>query len=88
MRAVLLLSGVLPDRCHEGEAFPRGAHCLKMTGMNCAKGEGSMYIYDIEWFVNDDGAQVRRLILHMPSEVEMADVVLAAVLCERVGFLP
>ena len=34
-----------------------------------------MRLYDIEWFVNDDGAQVRRLILHMPDEVEMADVV-------------
>ena len=30
--------------------------------------------YDIEWFVNDDGAQVRRVILHMPVAVEMADV--------------
>ena len=34
-----------------------------------------MYTYDIEWPVNDDGAQVRRLILHMPAEVKMADVV-------------
>ena len=34
-----------------------------------------MYTYDIEWTVNDDGAQVRRLILHMPAEVKMADVV-------------
>lgn len=33
-----------------------------------------MYKYDMEWFVNDDGAQVRRLILHMPEKVKMADV--------------
>ncbi|MCF0133819.1 MAG: prolyl oligopeptidase family serine peptidase [Blautia sp.] len=33
-----------------------------------------MYKYDQEWYVNDDGAQVRRLILHMPEKVKMADV--------------
>lgn len=33
-----------------------------------------MYKYDLEWFVNDDGAQVRRLILHLPEIVKMADV--------------
>jgi len=33
-----------------------------------------MYTYDQEWFVNDDGAQVRRLILHLPKAVKMADV--------------
>ncbi len=33
-----------------------------------------MYKYDMEWYVNDDGAQVRRLILHLPQSVKMADV--------------
>ena len=32
-----------------------------------------MYTYDIELFVNDDGAQNRRLILHLPEKVTMAD---------------
>ncbi len=32
-----------------------------------------MLKYDIEWFVNDDGAMVRRLILHLPEKVTMAD---------------
>ena len=29
-----------------------------------------MYQYDIEWTVNDDGAQNRRLILHLPKKVK------------------
>ena len=33
-----------------------------------------MYKYDIEWAVNDDGAQNRRLILHLPEKVKIADV--------------
>ena len=33
-----------------------------------------MYTYDIEWTVNDDGAQNRSLILHLPQKVKMADV--------------
>jgi len=33
-----------------------------------------MYQYDIEWTVNDDGAQNRRLILHLPQKVKIADV--------------
>ena len=33
-----------------------------------------MYTYDIEWTVNDDGAQNRRIILHFPQKVKMADV--------------
>ncbi|MBR3401682.1 MAG: prolyl oligopeptidase family serine peptidase [Parasporobacterium sp.] len=33
-----------------------------------------MYQYDIEWTVNDDGAQNRRLILHLPQNVKIADV--------------
>ena len=33
-----------------------------------------MYKYDIEWTVNDDGAQNRRVILHFPQKVKMADV--------------
>lgn len=30
--------------------------------------------YDIEWYVNDNGAQVRRLILHLPESVDIKDV--------------
>ena len=33
-----------------------------------------MYQYDIEWTVNDDGAQNRRLILHLPQKAKIADV--------------
>ena len=33
-----------------------------------------MYKYDIEWTVNDSGAQNRRLILHLPEKVKIADV--------------
>ena len=33
-----------------------------------------MYKYDIEWTVNDSGAQNRRLILHLSEKVKIADV--------------
>lgn len=33
-----------------------------------------MYQYDVEWFVNEDGAQVRRLILHLPEKADLLDV--------------
>ena len=33
-----------------------------------------MYQYDVEWFVNEDGAQVRRLILHLPEKANDLDV--------------
>lgn len=33
-----------------------------------------MYAYDIEWVVNDHGAQVGKLRLHLPESVRIADV--------------
>lgn len=33
-----------------------------------------MYQYDVEWFVNDAGAQVRKLLLHLPEEVTIGEV--------------
>lgn len=33
-----------------------------------------MYSYDMEWYVNELGTQVRRLILHLPEEADLLDV--------------
>jgi len=33
-----------------------------------------MYQYDIQWYVNEGGTQVKRLILHLPEEVELLQV--------------
>lgn len=33
-----------------------------------------MYSYDMEWYINEFGTQVRRLILHLPEEVDLLDV--------------
>ena len=33
-----------------------------------------MFQYDVEWFVNDEGTQVRKLLLHLPEEVAITDV--------------